>query len=273
MIFRPEIRFSPSLWLVLFTRSNFTASGPSKQQRFLCAIATAVESFVFVSFRLASVSARKPPSVNKLKLILFLSSSHLSRPRHRRLAASEIAKFQDQLIKRLIDDMSSQMETLSPSTGAITVSTHQLVPGVVYDYDWNFARAFLYSLTVLTTIGEFLCFFRNIRSVIEVTVELLSLIEIFQSSSNFQFHLRVRRRLRRNSSDGTLGGTIKARLKFIWRVLCWKKHNTVVQRELVKENRKENSNWRIIAQSKTTLTRVSKVYFETWSDLCDVVQV
>lgn len=73
-----------------------------------------------------------------------------------RLAASEIAKFQDQLIKRLIDDMSSQMETLSPSTGAITVSTHQLTPGVVYDYDWNFARAFLYSLTVLTTIGEFL---------------------------------------------------------------------------------------------------------------------
>jgi hypothetical protein len=46
------------------------------------------------------------------------------------------------------------METLSPSTGAITVSTHQLTPGVVYDYDWNFARAFLYSLTVLTTIGE-----------------------------------------------------------------------------------------------------------------------
>lgn len=71
-----------------------------------------------------------------------------------RLAASEIAKFQEQLIKRLIDDMSSQMETLSPSTGAITVSTHQLTPGVVYDYDWNFARAFLYSLTILTTIGE-----------------------------------------------------------------------------------------------------------------------
>lgn len=71
-----------------------------------------------------------------------------------RLAASEIAKFQDQLIKRLIDDMSSQMETLSPSTGAITVPTHQLTPGVVYDYEWNFARAFLYSLTVLTTIGK-----------------------------------------------------------------------------------------------------------------------
>lgn len=57
-----------------------------------------------------------------------------------------------------MDDMSSQMETMSPSTGAITVSAHQLTPGVMYDYDWNFARAFLYSLTVLTTIGEFFIF-------------------------------------------------------------------------------------------------------------------
>ncbi|CRK98167.1 CLUMA_CG011533, isoform A [Clunio marinus] len=82
-----------------------------------------------------------------------VSLNVLYRENWTRLAASEIAKFQDQLIKRLIDDMSSQMETLSPSTGAITVSTHQLTPGVVYDYDWSFARAFLYSLTVLTTIG------------------------------------------------------------------------------------------------------------------------
>lgn len=95
-------------------------------------------------------SWRKKPQVN-IFLILFPSCL----PQTYRLAASEIAKFQDQLIKRLIDDMSSQMETLSPSTGAITVSSHQLTPGVVYDYDWNFARAFLYSLTVLTTIGEF----------------------------------------------------------------------------------------------------------------------
>lgn len=105
-----------------------------------------------------------------------------------RLAASEIAKFQDQLIKRLIDDMSSQMETLSPSTGAITVSTHQLTPGVVYDYDWNFARAFLYSLTVLTTIGEFEWFFYSsscfYRLIYDVNRRFLS--TKLRSSSNFR---------------------------------------------------------------------------------------
>lgn len=107
-----------------------------------------------------STSDLSSPSPSGYKLILiFLMSSSVFSLAHHRLAASEIAKFQDQLIKRLIDDMSSQMETLSPSTGAITVSTHQLTPGVVYDYDWNFARAFLYSLTVLTTIGEFEQFF------------------------------------------------------------------------------------------------------------------
>ncbi|CAO1403408.1 unnamed protein product [Diamesa tonsa] len=86
-----------------------------------------------------------------------VSLNILYRENWTRLAALEIAKFQDQLIKRLVDDMSSQMDNMSPSTGAIQhqiVSTqHQLSTMVVHDYDWTFARAFLYSLTVLTTIG------------------------------------------------------------------------------------------------------------------------
>jgi hypothetical protein len=110
----------------------------------------------------------------------FLSHTH-------RLAASEIAKFQDQLIKRLIDDMSSQMETLSPSTGAITVSTHQLTPGVVYDYDWNFARAFLYSLTVLTTIGEFLSVF----CLLQLVYELIGFWRRFLLFLSFSLRLSV----------------------------------------------------------------------------------
>lgn len=55
-----------------------------------------------------------------------------------------------------MEDMSTQMESLPPSTGAVMVSSQQQQQQqlVVYDYDWTFARAFLYSLTVLTTIGE-----------------------------------------------------------------------------------------------------------------------
>lgn len=35
-----------------------------------------------------------------------------------------------------------------PLTGAV------VYPAAIEDYEWTFARAFLYSLTVLTTIGK-----------------------------------------------------------------------------------------------------------------------
>lgn len=76
-----------------------------------------------------------------------------------RLAALEIARFQDQLIKRITDEMTAQLEGGGsagvPLTGAVMVPQTS-----IQEYDWTFARAFLYSLTVLTTIGEliFFCF-------------------------------------------------------------------------------------------------------------------
>ncbi|XP_036339419.1 signaling mucin MSB2-like [Rhagoletis pomonella] len=89
-----------------------------------------------------------------------------------KLAALEIAKFQDQLIKRLNEDallqLSHEMDGglagasgsgaaiagNSPATEAVLLHTH----GGQYGHgngphEWNFAKAFLYSLTVLTTIG------------------------------------------------------------------------------------------------------------------------
>ncbi|XP_054729867.1 uncharacterized protein LOC129238740 [Anastrepha obliqua] len=89
-----------------------------------------------------------------------------------KLAALEIAKFQDQLIKRLNEDALLQlshemdgglsggggsgaaMAGNSPATEAVLLHTHGGQYGHGHgSHEWNFAKAFLYSLTVLTTIG------------------------------------------------------------------------------------------------------------------------
>ncbi|RVE47542.1 hypothetical protein evm_007801 [Chilo suppressalis] len=62
-----------------------------------------------------------------------------------RLAAQEIARFQEKLVARVAADVSSQYG------GARALESAPAL--VVDDYEWNFAKAFLYSLTVLTTIG------------------------------------------------------------------------------------------------------------------------
>ncbi|KAJ2937377.1 hypothetical protein O0L34_g1971 [Tuta absoluta] len=62
-----------------------------------------------------------------------------------RLAAQEIARFQEKLVARVAADVSAQYG------GARALESAPAV--VIEDYEWNFAKAFLYSLTVLTTIG------------------------------------------------------------------------------------------------------------------------
>ncbi|XP_033150264.1 uncharacterized protein LOC108607094 [Drosophila busckii] len=103
-----------------------------------------------------------------------------------KLAALEIAKFQDQLIKRLNEDVMLQLShddlaaghTASaagsgagagagagsstagnnPATEAVLLHTHyhhhRLAGAGGPPHEWNFAKAFLYSLTVLTTIAS-----------------------------------------------------------------------------------------------------------------------
>ncbi|XP_063388391.1 potassium channel subfamily K member 18-like [Cydia fagiglandana] len=62
-----------------------------------------------------------------------------------RLAAQEIARFQEKLVARVAADVSAQYG------GARALESAPAL--IVDDYEWNFAKAFLYSLTVLTTIG------------------------------------------------------------------------------------------------------------------------
>ncbi|CAG5022729.1 unnamed protein product [Parnassius apollo] len=62
-----------------------------------------------------------------------------------RLAAQEIARFQEKLVARVAADVTEQYG------GARTLESAPAL--ITDDYEWNFAKAFLYSLTVLTTIG------------------------------------------------------------------------------------------------------------------------
>lgn len=62
-----------------------------------------------------------------------------------RLAAQEITRFQDELLKSLSEDY------LEYPVVERKVSSGQVLSE---NYEWNFARSFLYSLTVLTTIGK-----------------------------------------------------------------------------------------------------------------------
>lgn len=65
------------------------------------------------------------------------------------MAAKEIARFQEQLIQKLTDEMNLHTIENAPATGAVTI------PHInAHEHDWTFARAFLYSLTILTTVGK-----------------------------------------------------------------------------------------------------------------------
>ncbi|XP_031625702.1 uncoordinated protein 58-like [Contarinia nasturtii] len=80
-----------------------------------------------------------------------VSLNILYRENWTRLAALEISRFQDQLIRKLTDEMNAHQhhqEGSGPATGAVIVPYYQM-----QEHEWTLARAFLYSLTVLTTIG------------------------------------------------------------------------------------------------------------------------
>lgn len=70
--------------------------------------------------------------------------------RHR-LASMEIARFQEQFVNRLLEEM-TQINNMQHA-GAPGTAGHELA-GHGPDNNWTFARAFLYSLTILTTIGK-----------------------------------------------------------------------------------------------------------------------
>lgn len=83
-----------------------------------------------------------------------VSLNILYRDNWTRLAAQEISRFQDQLVQRLSEEMTMQQRGLMSGGGNGVAGDQQDKRASTSPYEWNFARAFLYSLTVLTTIGE-----------------------------------------------------------------------------------------------------------------------
>lgn len=70
-----------------------------------------------------------------------------------RLASMEIARFQEQFVNRLLEEMTqmNNMHHAAVAGAGGSGTNHDLAYG--QDNNWTFARAFLYSLTILTTIG------------------------------------------------------------------------------------------------------------------------
>lgn len=61
-----------------------------------------------------------------------------------RLAAQEITRFQDELLKSLAEEMTQQEPMVEENAARMPQE----------NFEWNFAKSFFYSLTVLTTIGK-----------------------------------------------------------------------------------------------------------------------
>ncbi|KAG8229840.1 hypothetical protein J437_LFUL009115 [Ladona fulva] len=81
-----------------------------------------------------------------------VSLNILYRENWTRLAAEEVAKFQEFLVQRLAEEWGPPPTQPAPLAAR---SLEAVIPTPQVYHEWNFARAFLYSLTVLTTIGEY----------------------------------------------------------------------------------------------------------------------
>lgn len=69
-----------------------------------------------------------------------------------RLAAQELNRFQEDLIRRLTQQMEIESAAVGYHTGVVDHGGHDSLDGA---FEWNLATSFLYCLSILTTIGKY----------------------------------------------------------------------------------------------------------------------
>lgn len=122
-----------------------------RQIRFLDT-AEKIQNYSFLSDVNAEARARTVENIWEITVSLNI----LYRENWTRLAGQEISKFQDELVQRVAQEMAAQYGAVYQEMALGGAA--QPYGELTYGHDegeWSLAKAFFYSLTVLTTIGEF----------------------------------------------------------------------------------------------------------------------
>jgi potassium channel subfamily K member 18 len=110
------------------------------------------QNYSFLSDSNAEARAKTVENIWEITVSLNI----LYRENWTRLAGQEISRFQDELVHRVAQEMAAQYGAVyqEMALGGVvhSVSDFSLAPD---DSEWTLAKAFFYSLTVLTTIGTY----------------------------------------------------------------------------------------------------------------------
>lgn len=104
-----------------------------------------------------------------------------------RLAAQELNRFQEDLIRRLTQQMEIESAAVGYHTGVVDHGGHDSLDGA---FEWNLATSFLYCLSILTTIGKFVWLISHSNSRCVVKAETDGRLLTFGKCPPAEHHVR-----------------------------------------------------------------------------------